>query len=803
MWKDSVEFRDDLYSKYSDSDLNKLEHLFSIRELFLGCLPSIQYVSDTEFHNLIGISEYGKSMLYRLEIASEDDTDSDLALAAFLTFCHHDLLIDIDEIDVFSIEKVLDKQLRANNLRLPHRFGRTLYDRFNDNMSIGRLDHLTAQQIDELIQGTAQGVYQVGPLVTGPLGVIQSQTRRRMPPVHSLPLWHCADTGCQQLHHVHLLARRPRAFELTDQIRRLAKELDGPESEWQLAFVALHLRNTPEPATEFYDLAALIADAIPEPELGLVLEAALEKGYGHKLRSLLAVKGKDLDKGSSAAVVNKLNEEARLQLLLGLSDEDLLAIIDGCVKSRQIKIPPAEIRKARSKPAAISAFDTPASLSMFGLRTDRDYPTLFLASLVWHEYERIGQLADLAWRCQRGNAEDNPAAPLELMRTTSPREVLRTLVLPNRDIALSVAKRLNVELTRGENEEQILDVLLWKCGFDPPRYDDVYARMFGQLQHLREELLRHTGNLTEDDRDGIRSKGVNVFVTLERIIEEFVSFNVWLLSSDHFVTTRCIYNKSEAIEKVYEVIGPSVSVDKQQFNWNRAGGNVLGTLLLYARAASNWMGSLFDADSTTVARPVDQIPHYAGRDSRRFAFNHTALWADTARWALKEFTQEFDAVVSQLERSKLAEIRNGIDHYRDADRFPSLDDLLACESRVNAAIEAADVKRLLPKTYWQTARHVDNFGLSEREFMDYKGRKLVISGPASVSGIGTAAFDRPLIIPFGNLLGQSNAELMFTSVEKSSYSERWSNYPRRRDEGRLEVISEIHEHPESALQAMI
>jgi len=49
----------------------------------------------------------------------------------FGCFYHHDLIIDWSQTDISAISDLLDAELRDGKCKLPHRYGRLLYDRFN------------------------------------------------------------------------------------------------------------------------------------------------------------------------------------------------------------------------------------------------------------------------------------------------------------------------------------------------------------------------------------------------------------------------------------------------------------------------------------------------------------------------------------------------------------------------------------------------------------------------------------------------------------------------------------------------
>ena len=133
-----------------------------------------------------------------------------------------------------------------------------------------------------------------------------------------------------------------------------------------------------------------------------------------------------------------------------------------------------------------------------------------------------------------------------------------------------------------------------------------------------------------------------------------------------------------------------------------------------------------------------------------------------------------------LSQSKLASIRNGIDHKRDSSRFPGTDEMIACAARLRDAFDAADAGRYFPKSYWLQAEKTDRFGTTEFEFRDYRDRPLVLYGPPMVAGISKPVFGSPFLVAPANLLGHANSHLLLTLRDVTAYSKYWSSYPRRR-----------------------
>jgi hypothetical protein len=157
-----------------------------------------------------------------------------------------------------------------------------------------------------------------------------------------------------------------------------------------------------------------------------------------------------------------------------------------------------------------------------------------------------------------------------------------------------------------------------------------------------------------------------------------------------------------------------------------------------------------------------------------------ALWADSDLGELRRYAELFGRIVKLIEESELAAVRNGLDHFRGGERFPSADKLLACVARLGQALELADVHRYLPKVFWLFGRKGNRFGSVEYEFRDYAGRTVFAYGPPLVSGLHEIHHENACLLAPGNLLGVPNSSLIFQLRERSEFSLYWEGYPRRR-----------------------
>jgi len=326
----------------------------------------------------------------------------------------------------------------------------------------------------------------------------------------------------------------------------------------------------------------------------------------------------------------------------------------------------------------------------------------------------------------------------------------------------------------------IINRLLWKFGFDPMLFDDFISRFRARLALFTEAILASSPIDSEDSREKVRGVGVNVFVSVEEFLDRLIAYNVWLLDSDHFVGTKFIFEIETARRQVVATLGASLTNADAVLRWDVEGENSLGVLLRYLSKSTDWIKGLVEQDRSPLLRPEQDLPFFADDARKSFPFRHTALWADSDHEELRKYANAYVSIAKLLAQAELANIRNGLDHYRDPERFPSAESMLACGTRLIQALELSDLNRFLPKVYWLYRRTSNRFGHVEYEFQDYAARSTVAYGPPLVSGIPKPDYKSALVIAPFNLLGMPNASLVFSIQDRSEYSTYWRDYPRRR-----------------------
>ena len=750
-----------------------------LRKILLGGLMTPRFIIDHRWAEAIKPTPDGIEILDLLKAMDEEcETESEMAFILFRMFYDIELLVDYGTSNIDLARELISNCIADGTLILPNRFGRILYDRFNDKFRTSRTDHLRYETACELLDGQYQGVYQVGSIVTGPYGLLESASGRYSPPSLKVPLWHCSDTGCKALHGVRLLEYEQGYAGTVTRVRQRLHEHHGPPSEWEAVLVRA-IRGDNEPR-RFYDLSAFLADGLIPKEIDAILRLALGSRIGPQIRQTLDTVCVGKISGSPEEIVDSLEHQQKLQLLLISSDEDLIWLLDQGVEQGLIELSNAGARQSRQTPVRLKRGDSRTEVGRLGARSTRGNPLARLAQHIWEAYQSNGLLDELKWHLRSQSGNSTRLALMNYLHQSDLEDAVQELVLSNARVTQHFIRVLP-EINLTDDRSRDVETILWKSGFDLPVFPDTYARLRARLTAFDEVVVSARQPITEDDMEGIRGIGVNLFVSVEAFIEELLSFQIWLLASDHFSGTLFKYSHTRALQKVPSIIGATANSGSGPVAWSSDGKNNLSTLLAYLTATLKWVKNLANQDSTPLLRVEESLPFFAKDEHLDFPFRHTQLWADCDHSELRAYTTALGDVVRHIGRSSAAQVRNGLDHKRPIADYPNREDMCSAVYELRKALDIADTNRLLPKPYWLDRTGTDRMSRRYFKLFDYRRKELILNGP-SLSWISPDfSFRRPTIVAPGNLLGLPNGEITLYLLEETSYDRYWEGYPRRRN----------------------
>lgn len=773
-WKSAGELNEEMKATDKHEQLSFLYglSLFCDRAFF-----KTGFEVDPRWSQVIALTEQANEYAKSMQRAGVPFDENSKHFIFFQLFFHNELFIDHHSTDPEAVLGLLSEMHASNQVQWPYVFGNKLYHKFNDAPHATQTDHLEPEQAATLLDGTPQGVFQIGNLVSGPLGFIRGREERMLPPTLDVLLWHCSDPGCRALHLVELRQfNSPFQVGYNDAWRHIVDNF-GPPSEWYMPLLYTPRIDKWPNGRPFADIPAVIGDCIVGAERTAVVSRALRSEHNGLLTTVARNAGRDA--GRPDEVANSFTPEEQHQLLLLLPDEAIVSYLDELIACREISIPPSESRAKKTYSYGLSR-DTSSQLTNLGIRSRAHPPVVELADSIWSSYNALNQTDDLRWRLRKYEAPTPRHSVLEHIRSQGPQLAVRDLILPSRAVTTAVSERARFSMIEGENEDHLINRLLWKLGFNLARYEDTHQILRNRIEEFKSCVLQLGAELSENEKAAVRSSGVNLFVSVEIFLEELVSYNAWLLSSDHFTDSNFRYTAEAASKAVLETLGASIESGTETFRWSIEGDNTLGSLLAYFQAYRAWLKERPDVNRTPLKRPQDDYPHYAKDTVFTFPFQHTELWVDIPVEMFTAYTEIIGQVGTQLAQADLPLIRNGLDHKRPVDAFPASDQMLACVSRLREAVELADRYRLVPKLYWGVRSESDNHGNICDTFKDYRGNSVALWGPPLVMAGQRKSFGVPYLVAPLDLLNLPNTMLIFTITSKSPYSEYWKDYPRRR-----------------------
>ena len=795
MWRSIAEVETILKDVSSPERLERFSALalFWEQAVFQG-----DYRSDDRWEEMLVPTDAGKSCMADLSEIRKRYPSADFYLALFGQFYYHDILFDWQRSNVEEIAALLENEMLAERVRFPDLFGRGLYERFNDAQHGSKTEHLDPADAARLLDGTANGVYQLGTLVTGPLGLLESEEARFVPPTLNLPLWHCSDTGCRWPHYVEL---RPWPTPLTQARRSIREALEsshGPPSEWSKPLAWLHRGAPPGRYRAYYDIVALLADCVVGSERTALLAAALRGPSAATVRQGLSKRPrtKESTAGSPEEIAERLAPGEQLQLLALMPDRLLVRLIDDSISEGAICVTLGEVRTPQQAPPPLSYRDSGSEISALGVRSSKGNPVVNLTSLIWRAYAERGAHGSLRFQLRAGPEDVLQESLVSFIRTQGPERAVRDLLLSNEDATNFLCEQLGLRiLPTVLDDPRTVNVILWKLGAHVPQYDEVIPRFQQRLSRFKRAVLEASPLDSETLREGVREAGVNLFVSVEEFLDRLLAYNVWVLASDHFLGTEFRFDTSQARLAVGTVLGQELQSQDKTIVWSIDGENSLGVLLRYLAEAVRWMSALPEKDRASLLRPAQDLPHYSDDVRYSFPFVHSALWADSHSNGLRSYVEGFSRIVKLLDQGQLPLVRNGLDHWREPTRFPKSDAMLACEAYLTDAMRSASDARYFPRVFWLHRVTSDRFGQVMYELRDCKGEPLGLNGPPFVLALPDIEVGSPLLVAPGRLLEVPNAQILFTICEPNEYRQYWRGYPRRRKLRPAERGTEFNEAP--------
>lgn len=775
-----------LGKKYADPKFQKaFAELFTLHYFLAEGLVSQEYKPPDVFGDAIALTPTGKSSVPGIQAAVKDISLPEINLALFLVFFHHELFVDVKATNHETIRKALDAGILGARIKYPWVYGKLLYDRFFD-MFLSQTEELSYEETRMILENTPQGVFQIRDVVVGPFGVLNSYCHRFLEPVRDAPLWHCSDPSCQALHPVRLSTGKTKVSKAADFVSAESEKTYGPPSEWHKFFLDFAGWSKYYDDMNLTQFPWLLVNAFSEREIRIMLKTLIDR-ESKKIRQRFpkSKRFENILSGSGEKIAKGLTKAQCFQLILLMSDETIADSLEFLIKEGAINIPNTETRIPKFAYRPGGWLRIRWECSRFGIRsvsTRVEIAFARLKRLIKDLYKGKQELALLKWRLRHVSGESIYEKLDRYLHTEDPKCVIKDLVFDTSDHLHRAFKILRYGWfalpASDEEEKRLIEKILWKLGFDIGLYPPHQSLFWERLEKFLDTIGACT-TYDEEDKELIRSGGVNFFVSLEEILDYSLSFMTWALLSDHYGITKFKCNFEKARQFMASRLNGLQLGSNEPLKFDEKGRNTLYPLIQGFAVLAEICSKVIENERDQIRGPANELPGFHGKtEIELFPFLHRALVLDIRKGDCDRLIGILKEVYNSLEKAQICSIRNRIEH-RSLE-FPSREEIEKATSAVRDIVKKIEETGISPLIYLYERRTVDQYRRTIVTFKDYRGREIKLSGPSQYRVCGLPSIRVPQIIVPCMHINDSFELLRFQFEEVSDYVEMWEDYPKRR-----------------------
>lgn len=772
----------ELREKYADEEwLARVEDLLSLTAILANSVLVRGYKIPEALTNALVFTDYGEAIRNHL-ITRKKVPVKEAKMLCFLTLLHQEPLIDIMQTQVSAIEEALGKQLLEKELLLPHVMGRELYDAAaamfpDDSGDLGYEDTL------KLLSGLSAGVYQSGRYTTGPYGLIKAEVSRHLAPRLRVPLYHCPDVNCPEIHQAGLST--DHNSPINAERAKLESHLEelGKPSEW-VAF----LRQATDTEKAGYEdrissvLFFTLGDGLAIAELRILAVALVDRnaefrGKAENIIGARPVRGH----------LKELDQAHLLQLLMQATDSDIVRVLDELIVTAKIEIPSGDRRGAVvSAGYAWGAFDLVCALGSSGVTFESmngDIAPLRLNRLIESMYPRSDAQwrVELEWLLRRVDGPNLDTRIDEYLKSASCAEAVERLVLSSKRTVERACLDLGISQDWFTTDRDLVDAILWKLGFGFEHVSRPNAAFWESHERLANATSTLDVSAASDDRL-ISEMSVTFFRELEGVLSDALLFATWALLHDHVRAARpFVYEQGAGREfSIAQLVGAQAEFSKGSVE----SGFDYGARLTLEPLIQGFalLARCLEGKAQVAAesqRPKDEYPRFEGNtDLRFFPFKHVIPFLDLTDDSRSSVIAKLKEVRSSLSRGKVSKVRNDIVHFRRS--ICDVREISAALAEVQTAVRLLELGGFAPVEFGLARSVGSDNGRRLYMLRDGRGREIAFGRPSKFAGLGLPAFGEAQYLFPAAVYGHPNEMLRFGIGFESEFSKVWDSFPVRR-----------------------
>ncbi|MFI5707367.1 hypothetical protein [Kribbella sp. NPDC051620] len=765
-------------------------------DMLRSCILRRDYKVPDDLNDSVVLSDTGKEVQLALAKAHKVNP-KDARILCLLEYDHVDLLVDVENINLEALRESISRQILDRDIIFPFTFGRELYDKAA-TLFAHETQSLAYEDTMRLLEGTSRGVFQIQTLAAGPYGILESAETRWLMPTKNIPLFHCADITCDDVHHCHLSSDSNAPINVAGpRIVQVLNKISEETSSWQ-AFIAdvANIDRVRYDDRTHEPLPFILGDGLSDRELRLLVSVLMDTTKG-ELRQRIAPLN---IVGNAARAVESLSRAELMQIALLCGNDEIIDQIDRLVASDEIHVPAAEVRRPVVNVGyAAGAYGVRAELGANGVRfvpATRHVSQLRLRRLIDKAYrlDVPSDRAELEFQLRDIDSVSVESQLEEFIRSATPEQVLTRLVLARHANVIAASEDLAVDTALHAEDSDLIDSILWKLGFGINRGTDANRQFW---RHHREmKTLTQTADVSAVvDQTVVRSLASNYFVALEGILNDSLSYSTWALTENHLAAQRpFIYRPDDDGPTALMALNEAEKARASREEHITFGGeNELYALCRGFGILSHWLGTLL-ADQGQYLRPeAEYPPAIRNSDLRRFPFKHTVAFLDLTIAAQEHVPRILTEISRVLVAAKVSEVRNEWFHYRKS--TADVLRLADCLSAIERAVNMLEREGFCRVQFVPVRDSGDTWGRRIYFLADSRGREIGIARPvrydtSQMPGLRSMQYLMPAAV-----FAEPGEMLRFSLSVSSEYSALWDGYPTRRQEGKVPAEAGIPSDP--------
>jgi hypothetical protein len=702
-------------------------------------------------------------------------------LLCFLEFNYGDILVDPVNTDQDAIITEVSKEIVDRSLLYPCNVGRLLYDKYFELYGEEGRSSLSVQETQRLLKDTPQGVYQVFDIITGPYGILRSQSFRSLLPDRDIPSRHCPDPSCSVVHSVHLSSDQEAEINRYHEARRKVREAQSanerPWSEFISDITASLMPIYKDWALD--PVILLINEALADDELQKLFGWLLDNSDGI-LREASQRAGFTLTSGSPNSALARAQI---MQLILVCNDKDIVKGLDALTRNGTIQVHAGEIRTpVIRRHTRFGRHRMYAELGSFGVRvrTSRENVAPLRARRLVESMYRMddaGDRQELEWQL-REETSDTVESKLENYLQTRPlRKSLGSLILARKSNVVVATEVLGLDENGYDSDEDLLSAALWKLGFTIDDRSEPHATFWQLHNRMLQQARRSISGASSTDRAEIRSLAGSYFVELEHILDDSLAYTTWALTNDHFMSPKpFVYRPALDRLRSMEILTQRKTDDKNLRLIYGDKNNLFPLAHGYDRLRVRL--EEYEDGSEQFERSKNDLPDWVSvQNLEKFPFMHTVPFLDLLLESSGGIKRILEGITSQLKGADISDTR--AEWLHDRRSMASLDRLREALESIGGAVRTIEENGFARQLYVRTKDDLDGDGRRTVVLANATGREISFFRPSSFAWLRLPSLAVAQYVMNAARFADPSEALRFTAEVDSPYSKIWEDFPRR------------------------